>query len=89
MRLLWLLIGSLSNSQHGQNKEDTINGEGKRALQVRMRVEVHAEAQESPVLVDSPAPGIEQQAPTQEELEHRMREAKRLGEGGSQELSLT
>ena len=54
-------------------------GEGKRALQVRTREEVHVEAQGPPTLVDPPAPEIEQQAPTQEELEQRVRGWERWG----------
>ena len=56
-------------------------GEGKRVLQVRMRTEVQEEAQEPPVLVDPPAPEVEQ-APTQEELAQQVGEAERLGEVG-------
>ena len=60
--------------------------ESKRALQVRMRVEVQVEAKETPAPVDPPAPEMEQQAPTQEELEQRVREAGRGGEGHQSHL---
>ena len=55
-------------------------GESKKALQVRMRAEVHSE-QEPPALVDPPVPEVET-PPTQSELEKRIEEAEKLGEVG-------
>ena len=63
---------------------------GKRVLQVQTRVEMNGETQEPPALVDPPVPGVEQEAPTQSELERGVKEAVMLGEVGmSPELSLT
>ena len=49
-------------------------GEGKRALQVQTRAEVHTE-QEPPVLVDPPVPEVET-ALMQSELERKVEEAE-------------
>ena len=80
MRLLWLLIGWLSlflTSSMARTKKTLQMGEGKGALQVRMRAEVWEEAWEPPAWVDPLAPEMEQ-APTQEELAQQVREAERL-----------
>ena len=55
-------------------------GEGKRALHIKTRAEVHSE-EEPPVLVDPPVPEVET-ATTQSELERRAEEAEKLGEVG-------
>ena len=55
-------------------------GEGRKALQVRTRAEVHSE-QEPPALADSPVPEVETH-PTQSELETRIEEAEKVAEVG-------
>ena len=54
--------------------------EGKRALHIRTREEVHPE-QEPQVLADPPVPEVGT-APTQSELERTEEEAEKLGEVG-------
>ena len=55
-------------------------GEGRKALQVRTRGEVHSEQQ--PLMpTDPPVPEVET-PPTQSELEKRIEEAEKLGEVG-------
>ena len=86
-RLFWLLIGwlYLSNSSMVTTKKTPRMGEGKWALQVSTRAEVHVEAQEPPALADCPVPERETspvwcELPTQSELEKRVEEVERLGE---------
>ena len=83
------LIGWFSfKFQYGKNKENTPDGEGKGALQVKTRAEVHSE-QGPPVLVDPPVPEVKT-PPTQSELERRVEEAEKVGEvRRSPESSLT
>ena len=64
-------------------------GDDRRGWRLRTQAQVHAEAQEPPMLVDLPVPEVET-SPTQSELEKRGEEAERLGEvGRSPELSPT
>ena len=53
-------------------------GEGRKALQVRTRVDVHAEL-EPPALVDPPVPEVET-PPTWSKMEKRIAEVEKLGE---------
>ena len=81
MRLLWLLTGWLSNSSMARMKVTPRKREDKRGQRTKTQAQVHAEAQEPPVLVDPPVPGY-QEAPTQSELDRMVEETEKLGEVG-------